>query len=268
MRHTWEGDIINQVNILETKNLFGGYGKHEIIHGINIYVEKKEIVCIIGPNGSGKSTLIKVIYGLATHHGGKVYYGPDETKNSIDLPKSNEMIEITQKRANELVPLGISYVPQLDNVFPNLTIEENLEMGGYTLDEDQMETAKERVFESYPLLKERRKNRAKTLSGGQRQMLALGRALIIDPHLIILDEPSAALQPSLVIDIMERVLALRDEYGVSVLMVEQNTKSALKISDRGYILAAGQMVHTDNAHELLFNTDLAAFYLGGKRTIK
>ncbi|MHA2092358.1 MAG: ABC transporter ATP-binding protein, partial [Candidatus Kariarchaeaceae archaeon] len=243
---------MKQENILETVDLYGGYGRQEIIHAINIHVQNREIVCIIGPNGSGKSTLIKVIYGLATHHGGSVYYRPQMTSTDSDVSyqKTKDSGDITSKQANELVPMGMAYVPQLDNVFPNLTIEENLEIGGYTLNEETMEKAKERVFESYPILRERKKNRAKTLSGGQRQMLALGRALMIDPILIILDEPSAALQPSLVIEIMDRVKELRDDHDVSVLMVEQNTKSALRISDRGYILAAGQLVHTDTADEL------------------
>jgi ABC-type branched-subunit amino acid transport system ATPase component len=260
---------MKQENILETVDLYGGYGRQEIIHAINIHVQNREIVCIIGPNGSGKSTLIKVIYGLATHHGGSVYYRPQMTSTDSDVSyqKTKDSGDITSKQANELVPMGMAYVPQLDNVFPNLTIEENLEIGGYTLNEETMEKAKERVFESYPILRERKKNRAKTLSGGQRQMLALGRALMIDPILIILDEPSAALQPSLVIEIMDRVKELRDDHDVSVLMVEQNTKSALRISDRGYILAAGQLVHTDTADELLHNTDLGAFYLGGKKTL-
>lgn len=242
-------------NILETSNLIGGYGKLEILHGIDLHVGDKEIVVILGPNGSGKSTFIKVVYGLATHHSGEVLYRPMENGNRVTH-------DITNLRASDLVKMGIGYVPQLDNVFPNLTIEENIEMGGYTLTEEEMEKGKELVYKTYPILSERTDHLAKTLSGGQRQMLALARALITNPSMIVLDEPSAALQPSLVMEIMKRILDLRDQQGVSVLIVEQNAKSALRIADRGYILAAGRLVHTDTGHELLHNTDLASYYLG------
>ncbi|MHA2501480.1 MAG: ABC transporter ATP-binding protein [Candidatus Kariarchaeaceae archaeon] len=244
-------------NVLEVKNLYGGYGKSEILHGINLHVAKNEIVCIIGPNGSGKSTAIKVIYGLATYHSGEI---------SFKHSKSNEIIDITRLKANDLVPLGIAYVPQRDNVFPALTIQENLEMGAFTLPNDELDEALNNVYEAYPILEERRDYKAKTLSGGQRQLLALGRALIIDPELIILDEPSAALQPSLVLEIMERIRRLRDEFDKTVLIVEQNTKSALAITDRGYILAAGQLVHTDTGDNLLHHTDLGAYYMGSKKS--
>jgi ABC-type branched-subunit amino acid transport system ATPase component len=246
---------------LETNDLYGGYGRHEILHGINMHVKNNEIVSIIGPNGSGKSTLIKVIYGLATHHSGNILYR--QTREGEE-----GVVDITLKKANELVPMGIAYVPQRENVFPKLTINENLSMGGYTLTQDQVEREIDRVFDTYPILKERKNDKAKTLSGGQRQLLALGRALMIKPKLIILDEPSAALQPSLVIEIMDQIKSLRDELGETVLLVEQNTKSALAISDRGYILSAGQLVHTNTGHELLHNTDLGAYYLGKQNNNK
>ena len=242
-------------NILETKNLYGGYGKLEILHGIDLFVREKEIVTMLGPNGSGKSTFIKVVYGLATYHSGEIHY--TSTVNGERLKQ-----EISKLKANDLVKMGIGYVPQLHNTFPNMTIEENIEMGGYTLTDEEMEKGKELVYKTYPILAERTDHLAKTLSGGQRQMLALARALITDPNLIILDEPSAALQPSLVLEIMRRIKDLRDNQGVSVLIVEQNAKSSLRIADRGYILAAGRLVHTNTGQELLNNTDLASYYLG------
>ena len=242
-------------NILETSNVYGGYGKLEILHGIDLHVGDKEIVTILGPNGSGKSTFIKVVYGLATYHSGQILYKPK-------VNGERQSHDISSLKASDLVRMGIGYVPQLENVFPNLTIEENIEMGGYTLMDDEMEKGKEEVYKTYPILGERADHMAKTLSGGQRQMLALARALITGPNMIILDEPSAALQPSLVLDIMKRIKDLRDEQGVSVLIVEQNAKSALQIADRGYILAAGRLVHTDTGKELLENTDLASYYLG------
>ncbi len=238
-------------NILETEGLVGGYGKLEIIHGIDINVGSKEIVTILGPNGSGKSTFIKVIYGLATYHDGTINYYDD--KNQIN---------ISNMKTNQLVEMGIGYVPQLKNVFPNMTIKENLEMGGFLLDKDVMKDRIEKVYVTYPVLGEREKHLAKTLSGGQRQMLALARALMVDPKLIILDEPSAALQPSLVSEIMQRIQELRDNLNVSVLIVEQNAKSALGIADRGYIIAAGNVVYENTAHELLHNTDLGGYFLG------
>ena len=240
-----------QNHVLRTEALFGGYGNVEIIHGINLHIDRKEIVSIIGPNGSGKSTFIKVIYGIATYHSGQVWFN-----------YKDRMKDIANFAGNQLVKHGVAYVPQRNNIFPNMTIRENLEMGGYTLPSTELEGAINNVFDTYPVLGERQYQKARVLSGGQRQMLALGRALMIKPSLIILDEPSAALQPSLVMDIMELVKNLRDEENLSVLMVEQNTKSALRISDRGYILAAGQIVHEATGEELLYNTDLAAYYLG------
>lgn len=239
--------------ILQTENLLGGYGSLEIVHGISLDVKRKEIVSVIGPNGSGKSTFIKIVYGLCKYFGGDVWYAPQD-----------EPINIANMKGNELVKLGIAYVPQILNIFPNLTIKENLEMGGYTLASYELDDAIDNVFNTYPFLEERKSEKAHVLSGGQRQMLALGRALMISPKLVILDEPSAALQPLLVTQIMDLIRDLRDNGGLSVLMVEQNTKSALRIADRGYILAAGQIVHTDTAYELLHNTDLAGYYLGKK----
>lgn len=240
--------------VIETIDLHGGYGKHEILHGINMHVDQNEIVCIIGPNGSGKSTLVKTIYGLANHFAGKINFYEEPGK----------VVDISKMKANALVPLGIAYVPQRENIFPNLSIEENLRMGGYTLTDEKLEQKVADVFEAYPILEERKDLLGKTLSGGQRQLLALGRALMIDPNLIILDEPSAALQPSLVLEIMKTIKELKDVHKKTVLLVEQNTKSALNISDRGYIIAAGVNVYENTGYELLNNTDLGYYYMGGK----
>lgn len=238
--------------ILEIKNLHGGYGSSiKILHGINIHVDDKEIVCIIGPNGSGKSTLVKLIYGLITHYEGEIIYSPEEIK-----------IDLTKLKSSKMVKHNIGFVPQRNNVFPSLTIQENLEMGGFSLSKKQLKESIKKIYLTYPILKERKSQLAKTLSGGQRQTLAMAKALITNPKLIILDEPSAALQPNLVSEIMERIKNLRDEFGVAVLLVEQNAKSGLSIADRGYILAAGQVVHEDTGHNLLTNTDLGSYYLG------
>ena len=251
---------MNGKKILITENLHGGYGsKIKILHGVDIHVDDKEIVCMLGPNGSGKSTLAKLIYGLVTHHEGRIIYNQKVNKLFVEH-------DITSIPSNKLSKIGIAYVPQTENVFPNLTIDDNLEMGGYILENDELTDAKERVYQTYPILKERKSNRAKTLSGGQRQMLALGRSLMIDPSLIILDEPSAALQPNLVMEIMDRIGQLRDDLGKAILIIEQNAKSALAVSDRGYILAAGRLVHEDTGYNLLHHTDLASYYLGTNKS--
>lgn len=247
--------------VLKTENIHGGYGKLEILHGIDIHVDKNEIVSIIGPNGSGKSTFIKVVFGLATYHSGRILYNRGgATKDGYT--------EINSYKANQLVKLGISYVPQRENVFPSLTVEDNLKMGGYSLTQEKLVETMDNIYQTYPILDERRQQKAKTLSGGQRQLLALSRALMIDPELILMDEPSAALQPSLVTDIMDQIVTLREKFNKTILLVEQNTRSALNISDRGYIFAAGRCVHTDTGYELLHNTNLGDYYLGkvGKKS--
>ncbi|MDH5647638.1 MAG: ABC transporter ATP-binding protein, partial [Candidatus Heimdallarchaeota archaeon] len=194
--------------LLKVTNLNGGYGSVQILNGIDFMINQGEIVTIIGPNGSGKSTFIKVLYGLATYFSGDIVF-------------DNESISKT--RTDMLVSKGISYVPQLENVFPNLSILENLEMGAYLSNEDPSDDI-ERVFSLFPDLRNRRYDRAFVLSGGQRQMLALGRALMSRPRLLLLDEPTAALSPLLINEIMKKIVELRDN-GVTIILIEQNAKS-------------------------------------------
>ena len=203
--------------ILEVKGLDGGYKKTTIIREIDFNIKEHEIVCVLGPNGSGKSTLIKTIYGLAETHAGQVYYNQD-----------NELKEITGLKPFNLVAKGIGYVPQRDNVFPNMTIEENLEMGSYLSSKEEMIKAKESVFEQYEKLSKRRDLKAKTLSGGERQILAVARALMLSPRLIMLDEPTAALQPNLVKELINEIKLLRDNNNLSVIFVEQKRKICFK----------------------------------------
>ncbi len=231
--------------VLEVNNLTGGYGKVQILNGIDLHVNKNEITTIIGPNGSGKSTFLKVVFGLATYYAGDIKY-------------NNE--DISGIRTDLLVKQGISYVPQLDNVFPTLTIQENLEMGAYQfkeLPEDNLE----HVYTIFDELKQRKHDLANTLSGGMRQMLALGRALMANPNLILLDEPTAALSPIYVTQILDKVTELRDN-GVTILLVEQNAKAALKKSDRGYVFANGEVVHTDTADSMLNDPKISEYFLG------
>jgi len=230
---------------LEVNNLRCGYGETEILHGVSCRLEKGEIVSIIGPNGAGKSTLMKAILGLLKPSEGKVIFkGKD----------------ITGRYPNEIVKEGICYVPQVDNIFPSLTVEENLEMGAFIRKDNYKERIEE-TYQIFPDLKEKRKVKVKKLSGGQRQMVAIGRALMLDPELLLLDEPSAGLAPRLVQLIFHKIVQI-NETGVSILMVEQNARKALEISHRGYVLAMGHNRFEDTGKALLSNEEIGKLYLG------
>ncbi len=218
--------------ILETKELTSGYGKLMIVQGISLQIKKGEIVSIIGPNGSGKSTLIKSIYGLTTIFSGQILF---------------EGKEITRTRADLVTRLGIGYVPQINNVFTALTVEENLEMGAISLDEKAaLKASIEEIYSLFPILGERRRQKAGTLSGGERQMLALARALIAKPRLLLLDEPTAALAPNLADQLFQKIVEIRG-LGVTLIIVEQNARKALAISDRGFVLVEGRVVFEDQS---------------------
>ncbi len=232
--------------LFRTEHLRGGYGSVKILFNINLSVKDKEIVTVIGPNGCGKSTFLKVAYGLATYHGGGVEY-------------RNE--NITGLRTDQLVKKGISYVPQVNNIFPDLTVNENLEMGGY-LKKSDLSDDLEQVYQMFPDLASRRTELASNLSGGQRQMLALGRALMSDPKFLLLDEPTAALSPLYVEQIMQKITELRDEVGMAIVLVEQNAKSALKHSDYAYIFSRGIVVHHDIADNILNDPKIGELFLG------
>ncbi|MBE0478250.1 ABC transporter ATP-binding protein [Candidatus Aerophobetes bacterium] len=231
--------------VLNVENIIAGYGETEILHGVSCKVEKKEIVTIIGPNGAGKSTLMKAILGLLKPTQGKIFF-------------SNK--DITGKNPNQIVQEGICYVPQSDNVFPSLTVEENLEMGAFIRRDGFREKINE-VYQIFPDLKEKRKVKAKKLSGGQRQMVAMGRALMLDPALLLLDEPSAGLAPRLVQTIFNKIIQI-NEKEVSILMVEQNARRALEISHRGYVLAMGHNRFEGSGEDILSNEEIGKLYLG------
>jgi branched-chain amino acid transport system ATP-binding protein len=234
------------VALLEARDVVAGYGDAEILHGVSLAVEAEEIVSIIGPNGAGKSTFMKAIFGLIDCWEGSVAF--DGT-------------DITPRRPDEITRLGMCYVPQTENIFPSLTVEENLEMGAYILDEVPRETMAE-VFELFPILDERRSQRAGSMSGGQQQMLAMGRALMVDPELMLIDEPSAGLAPDLVGEVFEKIIDI-NEAGTAILMVEQNAREALRNSDRGYVLEMGENRFTDTGAALLENEEVEELYLGG-----
>jgi ABC-type branched-subunit amino acid transport system ATPase component len=233
--------------LLEARGVVSGYGDAEILHGVDIDVGEEEIVTIIGPNGAGKSTLMKAIYGLIDCWAGRVTF--DGT-------------DITDLRADEVTEQGLCYVPQRENIFPNLTVRENLEMGAY-IDADVSEADFQAAFDRFPVLGERQNQKAGTMSGGQQQMLALSSALMLDPELILVDEPSAGLAPDLVDDMFDRLVRIRDETDTAILMVEQNARQALSVSDRGYVLDMGENEFAGSGQDLLDSDEVGELYLGG-----
>jgi branched-chain amino acid transport system ATP-binding protein len=233
-------------NLLEARGLFAGYGGMDILRGCTITVAPREMVVIVGPNGAGKSTAMKALFGLVRIREGRVLFDGKD---------------ITSAATESLAPCGLAYVPQEQNVFATLTVEENLDMGAYTRRSGIAE-AKTRVFELLPALKQKRRQAAGELSGGQRQMVAIGRALMMEPKLLMLDEPSAGLSPKVLSEILEAIATI-NAAGVAILMVEQNAKAALAIADRGYVLAGGQNRFEGPGPELLANREVAASFLGG-----
>jgi branched-chain amino acid transport system ATP-binding protein len=232
--------------LLEATGLYGGYGGLDILNGVELAVGAGEIVVIVGPNGAGKSTAMKAIFGLLRVRQGTVTF---------------DGRDITNAPPERLVPLGMSYVPQESNVFPNLTVHENLEMGAFTR-RDDFSGVLGQMYDLFPPLKEKRKQPAGELSGGQRQMVAIARALMVEPKLLLLDEPTAGLSPLFIQEIFERIIAV-NKTGVGILMVEQNARQALGIAHRGYVLAIGQNRFTDTGANLLANREVAESFLGG-----
>lgn len=232
--------------ILETKNIHGGYGGMNILNGVNMSVDADEIGVIIGPNGAGKSTSLKAIFGLL-----------NVTEGSIEL----NGVDITNAEPHVLVSHGMSFVPQEKNVFVSMTVEENLEMGAF-LRKGSFRNTLDSVYHYFPDLKDKRNQPAGELSGGQRQMVAMGRALMIEPKVLLLDEPTAGLSPLYMNEIFDRVEAINKE-GVGILMVEQNAKQALRIAHKGFVLAAGRNSFTDTGENLLNDPEVAKSFLGG-----
>lgn len=217
----------------------------DILRGVDLTLGEGELVGVIGPNGAGKSTLVKAMFGLVPVREGLVTLRDDE---------------VTNRPAHELVAKGIGYVPQRDNVFATLTVEDNLKMGIY-LDAARFQERVLRVHEMFPLLAERSGQRAGLMSGGERQMLAMGRALMMDPHVLLLDEPSAGLSPANQDLVFERVRQICDG-GISIIMVEQNARRCLQICDRGYVLDQGRNAHNDTGKKLLHDPKVVDLYLG------
>ncbi len=232
--------------LLEAVDVVAGYGETEILHGVSIAVDAGEIVTAIGPNGCGKSTLMKAIVGLVNQRSGRITFDGED---------------ITERPPGAIVRAGLCYVPQTANVFPSLTIRENLEIGAFARSDDFRPRIEE-MFELFPDLAARPSQKAGRLSGGQRQMLAIARALMLDPKLLLLDEPSAGLSPAVMDMVFERIRSV-NRSGVALLMVEQNAREALRMSDWGYVLAAGENRLRASGAALLEDPAVARLYLGG-----
>ena len=232
--------------VLEANGVVAGYvPEADILNGVSIVVREGEIVTIVGPNGAGKSTLIKTIFGLLTPRTGSISF---------------RGTELAGKKPHDITRQGLSYVPQVDNVFPTLTVEENLEMG--VLDRSTMKDQMDRMYELFPRLGERKTQPAGTMSGGERQMVAMARALMPDPQVLLLDEPSAGLAPAFVDAIFEKTADI-NKAGVTILMVEQNARRALEMSSRGYVLDLGTDRFEGPGRDLLNDPKVAELYLGG-----
>lgn len=244
--------MTDRTPLLHVEDVYAGYVQDlDILQGVNFKLYPGELVVVIGPNGAGKSTLAKTIFGLLTPHRGKILLDGES---------------IAGLKSNQIVRRGMCYVPQIANVFPSLTVEENLEMGAF-IRRGSLKAAKARIFELFPRLVERRRQQAGTLSGGERQQLAMGRALMLQPSVLILDEPSAALSPVLVNSVFELIQQI-NQTGTSIILVEQNARKALAMADRGYVLESGRDRFEGAGIDLLNDPKVGELYLGAthKRT--
>ena len=234
--------------MLEIKDLYVSYGMMEVLHGVSVNVEDDELVSIIGPNGAGKTTLIKTVMGLVKPTSGSIIYNGQD---------------ITHLPAHKRAALGIGYVPEGRRVFGKLSVEDNLKMGAYELkDKDQIRKNMDMVYDIFPRLGERAKQLASTMSGGEQQMLAIARALMLNPKMLLIDEVSMGLMPIMVNTCFDVIKKLNDD-GITVLVVEQNANKALKIADRGYVLETGNIVISDTAENMRNNDTVQKAYLGG-----
>ncbi len=233
--------------MIKVKNLSAGYGKLQILFDVNARVEEKKITTVVGPNGSGKSTFLKTLFGLT-----KIYSGEINFKGK----------DITYIPPYKKARIGIAYLPQTNNVFVNLTVEENLKIAGYILDKNKLNDRIELSLDVFPELKEILHRKAGTLSGGQRQFLAMAMAIVRDADILMLDEPTAQLSPKLAEVIFNKIVEMRDNYGLTILLVEQNAKRALEISDNAYMFVSGRVAFEGTAEELLNHEKFKEYSLG------
>jgi len=236
----------NDMSFLVGEQMTGGYGAADILHGCSIGVEKGEIAVIVGPNGAGKSTAMKAVFGMLPMRQGRVMFDGED---------------ITRLKPEERVTKGMGFVPQTNNVFTSMTVEENLEMGAF-IRNDPISDSIAQVYDLFPILKQKRKQSAGELSGGQRQQVAVGRALMTQPKVLLLDEPTAGVSPIVMDELFDRIIEIA-RLNVAILMVEQNAKQALEIADRGYVLVQGLNRFTDTGEALLANPEVRRAFLGG-----
>ena len=234
------------MSFLVGEQMTGGYGAADILHGCSIGVEKGEIAVIVGPNGAGKSTAMKAVFGMLPLRQGRVTFDSED---------------VTHLKPEERVIKGMGFVPQTNNVFTSMTVEENLEMGAF-IRNDPISDSIAQVYDLFPILKQKRKQPAGELSGGQRQQVAVGRALMTQPKVLLLDEPTAGVSPIVMDELFDRIIEIA-RLNVAILMVEQNAKQALEIADRGYVLVQGLNRFTDTGEALLANPEVRRAFLGG-----
>jgi branched-chain amino acid transport system ATP-binding protein len=234
------------VSFLSGKGMSGGYGGADILRGCDISVDKGEIAVVVGPNGAGKSTAMKALFGMLDLREGKVTLGDKD---------------ITHLSPQDRVKEDMAFVPQTNNVFTSMTVQENLEMGAFLRRDDIFETMED-IFDLFPILKEKRAQPAGELSGGQRQQVAVGRALMTKPQVLMLDEPTAGVSPIVMDELFDRILEVK-QTGIAILMVEQNARQALNIADTGYVLVTGENKFTDTGEALLANPEVRRAFLGG-----
>ncbi|MEC9011467.1 MAG: ABC transporter ATP-binding protein [SAR324 cluster bacterium] len=246
--------LIHGEPFLKIEGLHAGYGKMEILHDFNLQIGKGQSLCMIGPNGAGKSTVLHSIFGFTNIFSGEIKTQISDSETTITKMSSNQKLEVA----------GISYILQDNSVFPEMTVEENLMMGGYLKENtDAAQESTERIFEKYDRLKARRNNPAKVLSGGERRLLEISRSLVMEPNILLVDEPSIGLEPRFIDMVFEILDDLQRNEGKTIIMVEQNAKKGLEFCDIGYVLVSGNLAMADSGENLLANPDVGRLFLGG-----
>ncbi|MCD6260489.1 MAG: ABC transporter ATP-binding protein [Thaumarchaeota archaeon] len=233
--------------MIEINGLNAGYKRLHVLYDISLRFEKDMINVVVGPNGSGKSTLLKSIFGLTTIYSGSIKFNG---------------VELSGLTPHQIARKGIAYLPQVDNVFSNLTVAENMLMAGYTLKREEVEERIEEVSETFPVIKRYWRSRAGVLSGGERQMVAMAMALLRRPKVMMFDEPTGSLAPKIANEVLEKIVELKDTLRITIILVEQNAKKALEIGDKAYLLVGGRLVFHGDSHELLEHPELGKLYLG------
>ena len=246
--------LANNNPYVTIEDLRAGYGKMEILHTFNLQVGRRQSLCLIGPNGAGKSTVLHSIFGFTNIFSGRIQIGDGRDKRDITRMSASQKL----RRA------GIAYILQDKSIFPGMTVEENLWMGGYLMEKPVLaKQAAEKIFEKYPRLAERRRNAAKVLSGGERRLLEISRALVMEPEVLLVDEPSIGLEPRFIDMVFEILNDLQNNEGKTIIMVEQNAKKGLEFADIGYVLVDGEIAIAGPGKELLKNPDVGRLFLGG-----